>query len=63
MFRVGSGDDRIDDFDLASDLLSATSDRASVSDGADGAVVGFVDGGSVTLVGVSAAAVTDALFL
>ncbi|GHD58248.1 hypothetical protein GCM10017083_40930 [Thalassobaculum fulvum] len=63
VFGVGLGDDRIEDFDVASDRLSASTARVSVGDGADGAVIGFADGSAVTLVGVSAASVTDALFV
>ncbi len=62
LFGVGLGNDRIEDFDTAVDLLAASSTRVGVSDGADGAVVSFANGATVTLVGVAAASVGDSLF-
>lgn len=63
VFWVGVGDDRIEDFSTSEDLLATTVARATVGDGADGAVVSFTGGATVTLVGVSSVDVTDALFL
>jgi|GEM_PF-5017701 len=68
VFVVGAGADTVSDFDVAADRialspLSASSGGRSVADGTDGAVVTYDDGSSVTLLGVSAASVTDSLFV
>lgn len=58
-FGVGSGNDSIADFDTVLDRLQSASARVSAVDTADGALLTYANGATVTLIGVSASAVTD----
>lgn len=61
---VVSGADTISGFDQSEgDLIESSAGRTGVVDGADGAVVSFGDGSSVTLLGVPASEVTDSFFV
>lgn len=63
-FIVGAGNDIIQDFSFGSgDLVQSSSGRLSITDGDTGALVSFDNGSSVTLVGVSAASITDSFFV
>lgn len=64
VFGVGKGVDQINDFNFEEgDRLSAASERTTVRALDNDAVIGFTDGSSVTLVGVSSNSVNDSFFL